>query len=89
VEYRESVRDGQVVRETEYRGAQDALARSEERFAEARPALELVEPDTVRRIEQGYDDLAGLIADRADAGEVAAALQELRDLVETAIAGSG
>ena len=89
VEYRESVRDGQVVRETEYRGAQDALSRSEERFAEARPALELIEPDTVRRIERGYDDLAGLIAERTDAREVDAALQQLRDLVETAIAGSG
>ena len=87
VEYRESVRDGQVVRSTEYRGARDALARARERYLEARAGLEALDPGLVARADALFGEASGLLARRAGAGEVSAVLGELTGLLRGALGG--
>ncbi len=81
VEYRESVRNGRVVAEVEYRGARGALARSRSRFLEAKPALELINAVSVRRIEEKYRRLQELIDAKAPAGDVVKEASELAILL--------
>ncbi|HXF56856.1 MAG TPA: hypothetical protein VNO34_04665 [Actinomycetota bacterium] len=85
VEYRESVRDGQVVSEPEYGGARDALARSRERYLEAREALLVLAPDAVRRADELFDDLERLVADRAPPEELAGTARELARVLREAV----
>lgn len=89
VEYRESVRDGQVVSEPEYRGARDALARSRERYLEAREALLVLAPHAVRRADALFHDLDRRVADRASPEEVAGVAQELASVLREAVGAVG
>lgn len=77
IEYDESVENGEIVNENEYRGAQGALTSSRARFDEARAVLEVLAPDVAESLAAGYDRVAGLMEDLEDPAEVEAALQEL------------
>ncbi len=87
VEYRESVHDGDVVSEAEYRGSLDALARSRARFAEVRSTVEAINPDVATRAERAYADLEDLMREHADADDVSDAASELADLLTGVIGG--
>jgi len=82
VEYTESVRDGDVVSETEYDGAVAALTRAQARFAEARPTLLALDREKVQDIDGQFDELRELIADHASADEVSEAIRELTSALD-------
>ncbi|MDQ3987377.1 MAG: hypothetical protein M3280_12875 [Actinomycetota bacterium] len=80
VEYEESVSNGEVVSEAEYRGARDALASSRDRFEEVREALEILAPARVTEIDAAFaalEDSVGSQADPAEVDDQADALIEL------------
>jgi hypothetical protein len=81
VEYRESVQDGEVVRPPEYRGARDALARSRQRYLEAREGLRVLDPEAAERADRLFADLQRLVEGRAPAEEVSTAVRELVSLL--------
>lgn len=89
VEYRESVRDGQVVSEPEYRGARDALGRSRERYLGARAALLVLAPDVARHADALFDHLDRLVADRAPPEEVARVARELATVLREPVGAVG
>jgi hypothetical protein len=86
IEYAESVRDGAVVAEAEYRGARDALASSRQRYAEVRDAVAALSAETASEIDASYQELERLIAAKARADEVAAVSTGLRELLHAAVA---
>jgi hypothetical protein len=79
VEYRESVRDGEVENETEYQGAKDALARARTRFEEVSETLRAIDEDKVDEIDSQFDELGELIEERADADDVSSAIRRLTE----------
>lgn len=87
IEYSESVADGEVVRDTEYQGAKDALARSRASFREAKAALAVIVPGQVDRIEAAYDEVERLMAEPAPVAELKAATEELAKLLEEVSGG--
>ncbi len=78
VEYRESVRDGKVVSDAEYQGAQDALERARSRFAGVRETLRAIDPERVEDIHGKFDDLRALLAGHAPASDVSSVVRELK-----------
>lgn len=82
IEYGQGVQDGRVVDEDGYAGARGAVVRSRSRFDDARPALEALAPHRAEAIARAYGDLGQLIDDRAGPVEVAAAVEDLRRLLE-------
>ena len=75
IEYAESVENGEVTNETEYRGALDALASSRDRFESIKHALATLAPDRAGEIEAAYEEAAAAMEDRIDGD----ALDELLD----------
>ena len=88
IEYRESVQDGAVVSQPEYEGARDALTRSRQRYAEARPALRELDPNLVTDADALYQDIERLIDQRAPEEEVTEATARLADLLRGAFSGA-
>jgi hypothetical protein len=81
VEYGQAVRNGEVVREPEYRGARDAVERSRELYLEARPALALAGPDAARTIDHAYARLASAMDARVATAQVERRTARLRELL--------
>jgi hypothetical protein len=79
IEYREAAADGQVVEETEFRGARDAVTRARERYDAVAGALRAVAPDRATSIEQGFSTLDQLMSSLAAPGQVDAAAAELEE----------
>ncbi len=82
IEYEESVDAGRVISEPEYSGARDALARSRSSYEEVRAALRAFDSDRTDAIDGAYDDLESMVQQRADPSEVAAAVDELTEMLE-------
>jgi hypothetical protein len=87
VEYRESVRGGEVRSRTEYQGSIEALERSRERFAGVRAAVRAIDPRAARQADERYAELDRLIARRADPSEVARRAEELAELLAGIVGG--
>jgi hypothetical protein len=81
IEYDESVDAGEVVRGAEYRGAQDALESSRNRFDEVRPAMEVLAPDRAESIADAYEAVDGSIESRADPADVTSQIESLTTLL--------
>src|SRR5918999_2951501 len=80
IEYRESVVDGRVISEPEYRASQAAVARSRARYDSAAAALAMIDPARASDVSRRYDDLVGPMDEPADPDrveETSAALQEV------------
>jgi hypothetical protein len=77
IEYDESVDNGEIVNENEYRGAQSALDSSRSRFAGARGVLDVLAPELADSLAADYDQVAELMQEVAEPAEVQAALDEL------------
>ena len=80
VEYGQGIEDGRVVSAPEYRGASDAVRRSREHYAEARPVLAFIESDATARVDRAYEQLESAIAERvaqSDVDSQARALQQM------------
>lgn len=86
VEYRESVDDGEVVAEAEFEGALAAVASSRSRFAQARPALDVLFPAHVEPIESLYDEIEQSMEAHADETNVTSLLQRLQAMLQGEIA---
>lgn len=71
IEYREAVRDGEVVARAEYEGARDAALRARSLFAEVREALAVLAPEAAAEIAGDLNDLVEAIESTADEGDVA------------------
>lgn len=82
IEYEESVEDGRVVSDAEYSGAQDALARSRSSYEEVQGALAALDSQRTMAIDSAYDDLESMVAERAEASEVEAAVDELAEMLQ-------
>jgi hypothetical protein len=85
VEYRESVRDGEVVNESEYDGARAALQRSRQRYLGGRSALLVLDRDLVTSADALYSDIERLVDERAPTEEVTQATGDLADLLTGAV----
>jgi hypothetical protein len=83
IEYRESVADGQVVSEPEYRASQAAVARSRARYDAVAEVVATLDAGTASGVDRGYDELVTLMAEPADPDRVDAAATAL----ETALRG--
>ena len=81
VEYGQGVRNGEVVREAEYRGAQDAVKRSADLYGEARPVVETLAGTRDLAITQAYVRLERAMAARAAAADVTSQARRLRELL--------
>ena len=77
IEYRESVDDAGVVREAEYEGSLDALARSRSEFEAAEGGLSAIDADRAEDIDRSYDEVRSLMDEVAPPDEVSAALEVL------------
>ena len=82
VEYQESVVDGEVVKQTEFDGALDAVASSRSQFSEARPALESLFPAQLEPIEDLYDEVEQAMESHASPDIVAPLLERLEELLK-------
>ncbi len=82
VEYEESVDAGRVVSEAEYSGARDALARSRSSYEEVRAAVAAFDSDRADAIDGAYNELEGMVQQRAEPAEVSAAVDELTEMLE-------
>jgi hypothetical protein len=83
VEYEESVEDGEVVAEPEYRGARAALDRSRERYDEGAETLAAFSPAAAREIEESYERIDDLMADVESPEAIAAEIRSLTELLES------
>jgi hypothetical protein len=80
IEYSEAVDEGEVVAESEYRGARAAAVRARSLFTEVRQPLALLAPDPTSRIQDNLDALVRAIdstADEEEVAEIAATTSEL------------
>ena len=80
IEYRESVVDGRVLSEPEYRASQAAVTRSRARYDTVVGALAVLDPARASDAGRRYDALADLMEEPADADRIddaSAALQEV------------
>ena len=66
----------------EFEGAQDALARSEALWGEARGTLSVLAPDRAAEIDDHYDRLEEEVASGAEPKEVATAIDRLSTALE-------
>ena len=82
IEYEESVEEGRVISDPEYAGARDALARSRSSYEEVRAAVAAFDPARTDSLDGAYDELDSMVRQRADPSEVAAAVDELTELLE-------
>lgn len=81
IEYDESVDAGEVVSDSEYRGAQDALESSRRRFDDVRPALDVLAPDRADSIDDAYVAVESSIEARADPARVTEEIDSLSALL--------
>lgn len=70
IEYREAVRDSEVVEQTEYDAARSQAASAAAAVDSAAEDLSLIAPEETEAAEQGIAELEELIEARADASEV-------------------
>lgn len=82
IEYEEAVSGGDVANDTEYRGAQDALASGHDRYQEVRGDLAEIAPERVDEIDSAFARAEGLMEDAADPREVVPALEELEEALK-------
>jgi hypothetical protein len=59
----------------------DALARTQQRFAEVRDVVEAIDPDAIEDFERHTEELRELAQDGADADAIAAEAEELAQLL--------
>jgi len=81
VEYEESVEEGEVVQEAEFRGAESALASSRTRYEAVAAAVETLAPERAAAIDGAYVDAEGLMNERASAEELSDVLADLEELL--------
>lgn len=84
IEYREAVRDGEVVEQTEYEAAQSQAASAAATLDSAAEDLSLIAPEQARAAEQGIAELEQLIDARADFVEVDRAASAAREQLDAA-----
>jgi hypothetical protein len=77
IEYREAVRDGAVVAETEFQGATGALARAEAAYQSVSGPLARVAPARAEAIDAGFAGLHDLFDSLAPPEEVDSAVDAL------------
>lgn len=87
VEYGESVKDGRVVSEVEYRGARDVLARSRAHYLRSRAAVVAIDPAGAREVEKRFAELRSLVERHAPADDVAAGAGALTQLLIGVLGG--
>jgi hypothetical protein len=71
IEYREAVRDGEVVARAEYDGARDAALRARSLFADVRQPLAVLAPGAAAQIAEDLNGLIEAIESTADEDDVA------------------
>ena len=81
IEYEESVVDGEVQQDAEYRGALDALGSSRDRYESVSDAVAALAPDRADEIEGTYDEAESQMEDLVDATELESTLSALEDLL--------
>ena len=82
IEYAEAVDDGEVVNETEYQGALDALDSSRVRFESVQRPLETLAPSLSDEIATAYNDAQEAMESNAATKDVQAILDELAELLK-------
>ena len=82
IEYEESVADGEIRQEAEYRGALDALGNSRDRYEKVADAVAALAPERADGIESTYDDAESQMEDFVDASELESTLSTLEDLLQ-------
>ncbi len=82
IEYEEAVAGGSITSETEYSGAQDALASGKTRYQEVREELRALAPERVEQIDTLFEEAEGLMSDAAEPTEVVPALEELEEALK-------
>jgi hypothetical protein len=87
VEYSESVEDGDVVSTPEYEGARDALARSRSRYREVAAAVNVLAPESARRIDELYAELERSVGGPSPEEDVSELVTELRSALDGAFGG--
>ena len=81
IEYDESVVDGEVTKDAEYRGAVSALASSRDRYENVAAAVEALAPDRATAIEDAYDEAESQMSDHVPTEELTATLDEIEALL--------
>ena len=87
IEYEESVVDGAVAKDAEYRGARAALDSSRARYDEVAGAVEALAPDRAAAIAAAYEDADAQMHDLVAADELMATLTELEELLRGGSSG--
>lgn len=82
IEYEEAIAGGSITSETEYSGAQDALASGKRRYQEVREELQALAPERVEQIDTLFEEAEGLMSDAAEPTEVVPALEELEEVLK-------
>ena len=82
IEYEESISNGEVVSEAEYRGARDALESSRDRYQEVREALEILAPARATEIEAAFSAVEDAVGSQADPADVDDHADVLIDLLQ-------
>ncbi len=82
IEYEEAVDDGNIVSQSEYSGAQAALASGRERYQEVRDDLATVAPERAEEIDAAFEQAVSLLSDAADPSEVIPVLEELEEILK-------
>jgi hypothetical protein len=82
IEYEEAVDDGEVVNDTEYQGALDALESSRRRFESVQRPLATLASSLAEEIEAAYDDAQGAMESKAATEEVQGILDGLAELLK-------
>lgn len=82
IEYEEAVSGGEVSSQTEYEGAQDALASGRSRYQQVRDQLSGIAPDRVEEIDAAFEEAESLMDEAADAEEVLRALERLEEALK-------
>lgn len=83
IEYEEAIDGTEVTSPAEYEGALAALASSRDRYREVRPALDVLAPSLVERLDQLYEECTELMDRAAEEPEVARCTTDLEAALES------
>ena len=81
IEYEESVANGEVERDAEYRGAVDALESSRDRYEAVAEAVAALAPERAEDIENAYEEAHAQMEELVDAAQLESTLSALEELL--------
>jgi hypothetical protein len=82
IEYRQAVKNGQVVEPTEYGAARSDVQRARDALVKSREALQAIDPGALPRAERALDGVSAAVERRVASAELADAVAAARGAIE-------